>query len=165
MWLRLIPVGLILLPVIEIALFVQIGGLIGVWGTLALVFLAALAGMLLLHGSRGRSPVRIRQALQEGRDPGPEMFRGTSRFLAALLLILPGFFSDFLAVLLLLPPVPDLIWRRMSRRFETQGFERPPTGREDIRNDVINGDYRDITPGRDDVRPRPPSGWTRHDDG
>lgn len=160
MWLRLILVGVILLPIIEIALFVQIGGLIGVWATLALVILAAVAGVFLLRRGGGRSPALIRQALDEGRSPGPEVFRSALRFLAALLLILPGFFSDVLAILLLLPPVPDLIWRRVLRRFDLSA-----TGRDDFRHNVIDAEYSDLTSDMSDPGPRPPSGWTRHDGG
>lgn len=158
--LRLILIGVILLPIIEIVLFVQIGGVIGVWPVLALVMLAAAVGVWLLRGGSGRSPFLIRQALEEGRDPGPEIFRSASRFFAALLLILPGFFSDLVAVLLLLPPVQHLLYQRISR-----GFDGSVTAWGDMHGDMDRRELKDITPQDTGDGPRAPSGWTRHDGG
>jgi UPF0716 protein FxsA len=100
-----------LLPLIEIAGFVLVGQAIGVWGTLLWVVLAAVLGVVLLR-RQGLSVVnRLRQTMSGGELPGQAVLDAMLIGAAGFLLLLPGFFSDAIALLLLLPPVRGLIYR------------------------------------------------------
>lgn len=147
MWLRLVLIGL---PLVEIVLFIRIGGLIGVWPVVALVILAAVAGVLLLRRGGLRLAGEVQAAMRAGHDPGQQLANGAMVMLAAVLLIVPGFFSDTLALLLLLPRVRGAIYRRLSARLG---------GTVHAASDVIEGEYVEL---RDHGGPRPPSPWTEH---
>lgn len=171
-WIRL---ALIALPLVEIALFVEIGSRIGAWATIGLVLLAAVAGVLLLRGGGMLALAQVRAALREGRDPGAGMLRGGLVLLAALLLIVPGFFSDAVALVLLLPPVQRLVARRLrgdreagdGRDGDGGGFRGGSrAGGRAAHDMVIEGEFTELgpeEPGDDRDGRRPPSGWTRHD--
>jgi UPF0716 protein FxsA len=119
---------LILVPLIEIALFVAVGGWIGVWGVLSLVVLGALVGVGLLRGRLARVPA----LLQAGGDPARLLAQGAMTAIGAVLLIAPGFLTDILGLALLLPPVQRAIARRLARA--------APQGRWQAT--VIDGEYR-----------------------
>jgi UPF0716 protein FxsA len=113
MWIIL---GVLALPLVEIGLFVTLGAKLGLWLTLAWVILTAVLGVLLLKGVSmgGRG---LRRGLQDGiHDPLSPIMHRTLVGVAAVLLILPGFFTDALGVLLLLPPVRSLIIRLLAER-------------------------------------------------
>jgi UPF0716 protein FxsA len=113
MW---IVLGVLALPLVEIGLFVTLGAKLGLWLTLAWVILTAVAGVLLLKGvSLGGQG--LRQGLQEGlHDPLSPIMHRTLIGIAAVLLILPGFFTDAMGLILLLPPVRSGIIRLMAQR-------------------------------------------------
>lgn len=165
----------LLLPIVEIALFVVIGGKIGVGATLLWVVLSAVIGVALLRHESREAAQDLQQSLQQMRDLNRPIGDRTLKMLGAVLLILPGFFTDFLGLLLLIPPVRHLLMRQVAARTRTTvsfGFTRPPYGaRPD--EDIIEGEYEIYddpyaTPpqkGISDQRPDRkggPSGWTRH---
>jgi UPF0716 protein FxsA len=148
---------LVLWPVIEISLFVLVGGQVGVWGVLGLIALAALAGVLLLRLWGGQAVAQLRQGVAAGQDPGPALVAGALRAMGAGLLILPGFLSDAVGLLLLLPPVQAVVIDRIRARIITAAMAAGPVPQGDR---VVDGEFQDITPG-----PRAthvPSEWTRH---
>ncbi|MBW7922578.1 MAG: FxsA family protein [Rubellimicrobium sp.] len=152
---RLIFIGTIL---VEIVLFVQIGGLVGAGATVALVVLSALAGSLLLRRGGAGAIARARQALESGRDPGDDMVDGALLLMAAILLIVPGFATSALGLLLLVPGLRAIIGRRIRQHWTAVTPAAPlRTGREQ----VIEGEFVDVTRCADDG-PRRPSGWTGH---
>ncbi|RIY02766.1 membrane protein FxsA [Aureimonas flava] len=109
----LIPLALLALPLVEIGVFIWVGGAIGVWPTLALVIAAMVVGSLLLR-RQTLSTLRAAQAeARAGRVPEREIVHGAMIALAGILLILPGFVTDVFGLLLFLPPVRDLVWRRL----------------------------------------------------
>lgn len=158
------------LPIIEIALFIQVGGLIGLWPTLALVVLAAVLGMWVIRSQGQRAMADLQRSVQNLSDPARPMAHGALTVLAGILLVIPGFATDLVALLLLATPVRDWLLRRVAARMKVShvsvGF--PPRRRDD----VIDGDYviepdaaQDRDAGPSD-RPalsgrRRPSGWTR----
>ena len=149
MWLFAVILGW---PMLEIALFVVIGGAIGVWATLAWVVLSAVLGVLVMRFTAARQAIALRAGLRDGfRDPARMAAGGMLSLLGGVLLILPGFFTDGLGLLLLLPPVQSLL----SRRLLKGAVVLRPGARRD--GDIIEGDYTEAPP-RDG-----PSGWTRLD--
>lgn len=116
MRLSLFPLFLILLPLLEIAGFVVVGREIGALATVGLVILSSIAGSLLLRHQGFGVMARVRAEMDAGRDPSRQLAHGAMIVLAAVLLIIPGFITDIIAILLLLPPVRDLAWRLLKNR-------------------------------------------------
>src|SRR5258708_22736973 len=107
---------LILWPLAEILLLVLGADQIGVGWTLLALAGAAVAGMLIIRVLGAASLTELRRALERREPPAGALFRGACVLLAGLLLILPGFLSDIMALLLLMPPLRavmlGLFWRR-----------------------------------------------------
>lgn len=112
----LVLAGLILLPLAEIAVFIMVGEEIGVLPTILLTVATAIAGTAMLR-HQGLSLVRKMQGeLDAGRVPGEEMMHGVLMVTASILLLLPGFLTDAIGLLLFLPPLRALLVRRMASR-------------------------------------------------
>ncbi len=160
MWLFL---AFLTIPLIEIALFIQVGGAIGLWPTLAIVILTAVIGATLVRSQGSMALGRIRAAFERLDDPTEPLAHGAMILVAGVLLLTPGFFTDALGFALLMPPVRKAIIAYMHRRIEIRHFEIH-TDDTDIRyppaRDVIDVDYQDITD--NDRSPRGGSRWTRH---
>lgn len=174
----------VILLFVEIALFIQIGGLIGVLPTLALIVLSSFAGIWVMRTQGANAINRLQRSLQEMGDPGVPMARGAMNMTAGMLLFLPGFFTSALGLLLLIPPLQQLLMRRMGARvkvtrsgfgYHQQGpgadYVRPRSGAE-WNDTVIDAEYT-VTdaaqdgPGDADEDAGKPSrrgnsGWTRH---
>lgn len=111
---RFIPIALLALPLAEIAMFIVVGRAIGVFPTLALIILAAIVGGLLLR-QQGLSVLnRMRTNMNSGTLPGQTLFEGMLMAVAALLLIIPGFLGDIIALVLLIPPVRSWLYKRLT---------------------------------------------------
>ncbi len=95
----------IAVPVIEIAIFIQVGGLIGVWPTIAIVLGTAFLGASLLRLQGLQTWRRAEEAMRRGEPPVAEMLDGVFLFIAALLMVTPGLFTDAIGILFLIPPV------------------------------------------------------------
>ncbi len=150
-----------LVPIVEIALFIQVGGLIGLWPTLAIVVLTALIGTSLMR-SQGRHEMnRLRSSLSELNDPTEPLAHGAMILLSGALLLTPGFFTDAVGFLLLTPPVRVAVLRWLRARMIVTRFEMGPQPTEPRRpsgrGDVMDGDYEVVNPKRDPDAP--PSGW------
>lgn len=115
-----IPFSLLVLGLIlgEIAAFILVGKAIGVLGTLALVLLGIVAGATLLRWTGVATLLRIRAEMAAGRVPTRPLVDGAVGAIAALFLMLPGFISDLVGLLLLVPITRNAIWRGVRRRFE-----------------------------------------------
>lgn len=117
----LLVVLFIVVPIVELWLIIEIGGLIGVLPTIALLLADALLGSLLLrHQGRGAWQ-RFNQALAERRFPGREVADGAMIVAGGTLLLTPGFVTDIFGLLLLMPPT-RAIARRLLRRFAAHRF-------------------------------------------
>lgn len=147
------------IPVIEIALFIQVGGLIGLWPTLAIVILTALAGTTLLRQQGRAALMGLRQSLNQLRDPSRPLADGAMILFAGALLLTPGFFTDACGLALMVPAVRSVIYREIAKHVTVVSSEM--TYRQEQRHDagVIDAEYEDITRG---AKPDEPSGWTRH---
>lgn len=110
-WLPLILICLLIY--IEAVIFVHVASAIGVFMTLVLVVLTSSLGVSLVRNQGMRNLSLIQQKIQAGESPAAEMIKSVSLVLAGILLVLPGFFTDFLGLLLLLPPVQKLLVSRV----------------------------------------------------
>lgn len=156
----------LLVPVIEIALFIQVGGMIGMWPTLAIVVLTAMLGTWLVRTQGRMAMGQLQRTFSDLDDPTEPLAHGAMILIAGALLLTPGFFTDAVGFALLMPPVRVAVFRYLSKRitvaqfsmggsqtsYHTSGGPRP---RSD--GDVIDGDYQDVTPQR--RSDAPPSGW------
>lgn len=150
MRLTMLPGFLLLLPLAEIAGFVLLGKAIGLWATLALVMLSFVAGMTLLRRQGLGILKRMSTEGRSGALPGRELLRPAMFVIAAILLIIPGFISDIIALLIFIPGVRDLVWAYVSRRFvvvdagaSRQGASQSPYGgRDSTVVDLDEDDYR-----------------------
>jgi UPF0716 protein FxsA len=109
----------IALPIAELYVIIQVGQAIGLLPTLALLFLDGIVGAALARGQGRAAWQRLNLALAEGRVPAKETADGAMIILGGALLLTPGFITDVVGVLLLVPPTRALIRRglgRMARR-------------------------------------------------
>ncbi|MCV2882110.1 FxsA family protein [Actibacterium sp. XHP0104] len=150
-------------PLIEIALFVQVGGAIGLWPTLGIVVLTAIAGTTLMRAQGALAMGQIRGSFEQMSDPTEPLAHGAMILIAGVLLLTPGFFTDTVGILLLIPGNRAMAFRWIKSRIHIQTFTtaQPPhrhPGQQP--DDVIDGEFQDVTPADD--ASRLPSGWTRH---
>lgn len=94
----------IAVPIIEIGLFIEIGGWIGLWPTLAIVILTAFAGTTLLRLQGLAVLQRVQESTARNELPVQEVFDGLCLLIAGILLLTPGFFTDAFGFLLFVPP-------------------------------------------------------------
>lgn len=156
-------------PIVEIAIFIQVGGLIGLWPTIAIVLGTALLGATLIRVQGFQTWRRAEEAMKRGEPPLAEMLDGVFLLVAALLMVTPGLFTDCIGILLLIPPVRREIGRRVAARLARsanvqfhmsgmgpgRGPGRPPQGAP---GPVIEGEAEEI--GADaDSAPRGDSPW------
>ncbi|MBE0694246.1 MAG: membrane protein FxsA [Aquamicrobium sp.] len=112
----LLPLILLALPLVEIAGFALIGSLVGVLPTVALALATTVLGAVLLRIQGLGALTRIRATMDAGGTPGRDLVHGLMIGIAGLLLVVPGFFTDALGLLLFLPPVRELVWRFLRSR-------------------------------------------------
>lgn len=139
-------------PLIEIGLFVTLGGALGLWATLALVLGSFMLGLAILR----RGGVRPRPLRRD--RPLAELAEGGFSMVAAILLILPGFLTSALGLILLVPAVQRLALRRLGRHLSARGFSVHAA--EMRRDEVVEGEFTVVETPRDGTLPQ--SRWTRH---
>lgn len=152
----LLPLLLIVLPLVEIAGFALVGSLIGVLPTVALVIATTMLGAALLRIQGFGALARIRTTIEAGGAPGRDVVHGVMIALAGLLLVIPGFFTDLLGLLLFIPPLRELVWRFLKTRFVVVDASY---GARDFRRDgprTIDLDADDFAR-KDDPPKRPPA--------
>ncbi len=111
----------IAVPILELYVIVKVGGLIGVWPTLALLIgMSFLGAALLRHQGRGAWQ-RFNQALAERRFPGREVADGLMITVGGVMLLVPGFITDAFGLLLLFPPTRAL-FRRLLQAYAARRF-------------------------------------------
>lgn len=172
---------LVAVPIIEIALFIEVGGWLGLWPTLAIVIATAMAGAALLR-SQGRGVMaELQGRLRQGGDPTGPIAHGAMILFAGALLLTPGFFTDAVGFALLVPPVRAALLRWGAARFagavHVQTFgtgagpgARRPGGPGDVVEGEFTAEAPDDAPAAGEVsgpdgNNGPPraggSGWTR----
>ena len=106
----------IVVGIVEITVMIQVGQLIGVVNTIGLLLLVSLLGVWLVKRQGIGVMVRFREQRMAGRLPAAEVFDGALILVAGVLLIIPGFVTDALGLLLLVPPIRAVARRVVSRR-------------------------------------------------
>lgn len=157
MWLL---VAILAVPLIEIGLFVVVGGMIGLWATLAWVIVSGMIGMSVLRAQGMQGAAELRRGLRSV-DPLSPLIHRVLTLVAGLLLILPGFLTDALGLLLLIAPVRSLVIGLLASRVQVRGMpvreaHRPEPG-------FIDAEFHEV--GEDEAAQPPTrgkSGWTRH---
>lgn len=134
-------------PIVELWFLIHVGGSLGALNTIALLIGAGVLGSALLRQQSFTTLMRLNERLQKGESPAEEVLEGAMLTLAAVLLIIPGFISDLLAVPLLVSPLRRLLIRRYlrSRHFQSHYFRSAGTGfqsREEMHATIIEGEFR-----------------------
>lgn len=169
----------IAVPLIEIGLFIQVGGAIGLWPTLLVVVLTAVIGTQLMRAQGAHAMAQLRNSFGQMQDPTEPLAHGAMILFSGALLLTPGFFTDAVGFALLVPAFRKAMFNYLRTRVKVQSFSmgqgashgmhgqnmggspRHPQHGDD---DVIDGDFTDVSP---DKRPtheveKGPSGWTKH---
>jgi UPF0716 protein FxsA len=161
----IIPILLILAPVIEIAVFITVGQAIGVWKVVALIVLSAVVGIMLLRYKSLSVLKKINREIRQGQTPEAGLFDGFLIVAGAILLIIPGFVSDVIGLLLLIPFVRGGVWRFIKSRVTVTGFSMGGgaggfRGRRRQQEDVVDLPPEDFQ--RREPRKHPPAGEIDH---
>ena len=125
---------LIGIPIIEIYLFIKVGSQIGAFNTILLIFITAFFGIVYARYEGFNTLKSGMSQIIRNELPVYEIVSGAALAFAALLLILPGFASDFLGLLIIFPPTRQLIFKKVSTKKRTNKTEQ----------DFINGEYEDL---------------------
>ena len=155
MWLFFLFLGV---PIIEIALFIQVGGWLGLWPTLAIVVLTAIAGTMMVRSQGAQALARLQSSFNELNDPTEPLAHGAMILFSGALLLTPGFFTDALGFALLVPAFRKYVMRQIGKRIQVSSVvSGQAQWTTDAGDTVIDGDYE-----VQGDAPNPPSGWTRH---
>lgn len=151
MWLF---VAFVAVPLIEIALFIQVGGWLTLWPTLAIVVATAVVGTWLVRAQGVRVMRDVQRAVDELGDPLAPLAHGALILLAGALLLTPGFLTDAVGLALLVPGIRSAVLRLIVRhRLHVTVLGAAP--RRGPRDDgVIDAEFRDVT--HDEPRDRGP---------
>jgi len=133
---------IISIPVIEIYFFIKIGSQIGAFSTILLVFITAFLGIIYAR-YEGFNTLRSGMSqILKNELPTYEIISGAALAFAALLLIIPGFATDFLGILIIFPPTRKLIFKKVSIKKASKNQTQ----------DYINGEYEDLEEKNDDKK-------------
>ena len=162
MWLFL---AFLAVPLIEIALFIQIGGAIGLGWTLAIVVLTAVLGTWLVRAQGMMALGQVRGSFSQMQDPTEPLANGAMILFSGALLLTPGFFTDAVGFSLLIPSVRRAIFTFLKARVKVQSFSvggdpRHAHPQHPRGGDIIDGEYQEVEP-QPNGRPKPKSGWTK----
>ena len=129
---------ILFIPLIEIYLFIQIGGQIGAFNTILVILLTAVVGVYFAR-LQGLNTLKsgITQ-LYRNQLPIYEMMSGAALALAALLLITPGFATDLIGFLLIFPVTRNIFFKYLSKKYTKQ-----KSTNEKSKDDLIEGEYED----------------------
>ena len=125
---------IILIPLIEIYLFIKIGAEIGAFNTISLIFITAIIGIFY---ARYEGLNTLKSAISQivtNKLPIYEIISGAALAIASLLLILPGFATDLIGLLLIFPFTRRIIFKKVSTKYKQSNKS----------NDPIEGEYKDL---------------------
>ena len=127
--------SIILVPIVEIYLFIKIGAKIGAFSTILLIFITAITGIIYAR-YEGLNTLRSAYSqIIKQETPAYEIISGAAIAFAALLLIMPGFATDVIGFLIILPITRKLILRKISTKIKKKQTDK---------NNFIDGEFEDI---------------------
>ncbi|UXI01107.1 FxsA family protein [Photobacterium sp. TY1-4] len=112
----------IVVPIIEIALFVQVGGFLGLWPTIALVLITAIVGASLVRSQGIATLMSVQQRLQQGELPAQQIVEGVMLAVSGVLLLTPGFMTDALGMLVLLPGPRAMLAKQLMSKVKVRSM-------------------------------------------
>jgi len=122
----------LLIPIFEILCFILLGDFLGFWTVVSLIFLTGLIGIFLI-----RSELNLRQIQKLVSEPNEWLFKK----IAGFLLIIPGFVTDFLGIIMLVKPLRGYVWNNLIIK---KGFNKNNNVRKNKDENIIDADYRDL---------------------
>tara|TARA_Y100000780_G_scaffold223266_1_gene233407 strand:- start:365 stop:790 length:426 start_codon:yes stop_codon:yes gene_type:complete len=122
-------------PILEIYLFIKIGSQIGVFNTISLIFLTAFIGVIYARYEGFNTLKSAMSQLVKNELPIYEIISGAALAFAALLLIIPGFATDILGLLIIFPLTRKLFFKKISTKYSRNNHKK---------EDFINGEFEDI---------------------
>ncbi len=142
---RLLPVALLVVPIVEIAVIVQVGQLIGFWPTLVLLLIESALGAWLVKREGRRAWQALRDALDTGQLPGRQLTDAALVLIGGTLLLTPGFVTDVVGFFFVLPFTRPIARRAVqgyaARR--TTGYVRSRSGRTGGSTRIVSGEVVD----------------------
>lgn len=150
----------ILVPIIEIGLFIQVGGFLGLWPTIALVLITAFVGASLVRSQGLQTLMNVQNRLQQGELPAQQIVEGVMLAVAGVLLLTPGFMTDALGMSILLPAPRAVIAKYLMSKmvvrsvgggfqggfeqqngFDQDPFQRNPFDQSHDKGNTFEGEY------------------------
>jgi len=128
-------ITIILVPIIEIYLFIKIGSQIGAFNTISLIFVTAFLGIIYARYEGFNTLKSGMSQIVKNEMPIYEIISGAALAFAAFLLILPGFATDILGLLIIFPPTRKLLLKKVSTKY---------SGNKKKKQDFIKGEFEDI---------------------
>ena len=122
----------LLIPIFEILCFILLGDFLGFWTVVSLIFLTGFIGIFLI-----RSELNLRQIQKLVTEPNEWLFKK----IAGFLLIIPGFVTDFLGIIMLVKPLRGYVWNNLIIK---KGFNKNNDVRKNKDENIIDVDYRDL---------------------
>jgi UPF0716 protein FxsA len=129
------------IPLIEIYLFIKVGSFIGAFNTISLILITAIIGIVYARYEGFNTLKSGMSQLVKNQLPVYEIVSGAALAFAALLLIFPGFATDFLGFLLIFPPTRKLLFKKVRNKYPDQNNKK---------QDFINGEFEDIDEDKND---------------
>ena len=134
----------IAVPIAEIAIFVEVGSQWGLWPAIGAIFATAVVGSILIRHQGVAVLRRVRDEVSAGRLPACQVFDGLCLLIAGTLLLLPGFITDAVGFILLVPVIRHFIMSNLTSRIQTH-----TSGMSDAAvhpaGETINGEFADVT--------------------
>ncbi|MGC9386777.1 MAG: FxsA family protein [Hydrogenovibrio sp.] len=173
---KIVFVLLVLVPLIELYVLIEVGSVIGALPTILLTVLTAVVGAMLMRHQGVMTLQKAQASMAQGQVPAIEMMEGMLIFMGGVLLLIPGLITDALGFLLLIPPVRHALANKIIQQrqadyaryqgqvYETEWTESSEDGIRHVRviqsaptkpeSDVIEGDVLDDD-SRSDKKPEP----------
>ena len=130
-----ILLSIILIPIVEIYLFIEIGGKIGAFNTISLIFITAFVGVLYARYEGFNTLRSAMSQMVKNELPIYEIISGAALAFAALLLIIPGFATDLVGFLIIFPPTRYLLFKKFKNKHSNKKYDK---------EDLIEGESEDI---------------------
>lgn len=148
----------LIVPLIEIALFITVGGWLTLWPTLAIVVLTAIIGTALVRWQGTQVLRDLAAEMNSLGNPLSPLAHGALVVLGGVMMILPGFFTDAVGMMLMVPPIRRLVIRLVLARLPRDRMAGFATGPRD--ETIIEAEFTELR--TEAPRTRPHSDWTKH---